>query len=71
MAIPREAQVRYMAIYEHARGRGYGGRILDALETEPEDVVPAKSCLMQVITSWNSTKNAVTTYLAMPKHYSA
>jgi predicted GNAT family N-acyltransferase len=31
---PDEAQVRYMAVDEHARGRGYGGRILKALEAE-------------------------------------
>jgi GNAT superfamily N-acetyltransferase len=59
-----------MAVDEHARGHGYGGRILDALEKlRPEAVVPAKSCLMRVITSWNSTKNAATTSLAMPKRY--
>src|SRR5438874_13697821 len=27
-------QVRFMAVEEHARGLGYGTRILDALETE-------------------------------------
>jgi ribosomal protein S18 acetylase RimI-like enzyme len=31
---PDEAQVRFMAVEEHARGCGYGTRILDALETE-------------------------------------
>jgi N-acetylglutamate synthase-like GNAT family acetyltransferase len=31
---PDEAQVRYMAVDEHARGRGHGGRILKALEAE-------------------------------------
>jgi predicted GNAT family N-acyltransferase len=31
---PDEAQVRYMAVDEDARGRGYGGRILRALEAE-------------------------------------
>ena len=31
---PDEAQVRYMAVNEDARGRGYGGRILKALEAE-------------------------------------
>ena len=29
-----EAQLRYMAVDEHARGCGYGGRILEALEAE-------------------------------------
>jgi GNAT superfamily N-acetyltransferase len=58
-----------MAVDEHARGRGYRGRILDALEAEARAVVPAKSCLMRVITLWNSTKNAATTSLAMPKRY--
>src|SRR5437867_12491521 len=28
------AQLRYMAVDEHARGCGYGGRILEALEAE-------------------------------------
>src|SRR5437762_7092168 len=31
---PGEAQVRYNAVDEHARGRGYGSRILEALEAE-------------------------------------
>jgi N-acetylglutamate synthase-like GNAT family acetyltransferase len=34
LTVSGEAQVRYMAVDEHARGRGYGGRILDALEAE-------------------------------------
>ncbi len=29
-----KAQLRYMAVDEHARGCGYGGRILEALEAE-------------------------------------
>ncbi len=29
-----EAQLRYMAVDERARGCGYGGRILEALEAE-------------------------------------
>jgi N-acetylglutamate synthase-like GNAT family acetyltransferase len=29
---PSEAQIRYMAVAENARGRGYGSRTLDALE---------------------------------------
>src|SRR5437660_5264599 len=32
LAAPGTAQVRYMAVEEHARGCGYGSRILDALE---------------------------------------
>jgi len=31
---PGEAQVRYMAVEENGRGRGYGSQILTALETE-------------------------------------
>ena len=31
---PDEAQVRFMAVDENARGRGYGSRILDGLEAE-------------------------------------
>ena len=31
---PGEAQVRYMAVAENARGCGYGSRTLDALEAE-------------------------------------
>jgi ribosomal protein S18 acetylase RimI-like enzyme len=31
---PNEAQVKYMAVDEDFRGRGYGGRILQALESE-------------------------------------
>ena len=31
---PGEAQVRYMAVVENARGCGYGSRILNALETK-------------------------------------
>ena len=31
---PDEAQVRYMAVDEDVRGRGYGGRILKALEAQ-------------------------------------
>ncbi len=34
LTVPGEAQVRYMAVDEHARARGYGGRILDTLEAE-------------------------------------
>ena len=34
---PGEAQVRYMAVDEHARGCGYGSRILDALEAEARE----------------------------------
>src|SRR6266700_2721804 len=34
LAAPGEAQVRYMAVDEHARGCGYGSRILEALEAE-------------------------------------
>jgi N-acetylglutamate synthase-like GNAT family acetyltransferase len=34
LTVSGEAQVRYMAVDEHARGRGYDGRILDALEAE-------------------------------------
>jgi len=69
LTAPGEAQVRYMAVDEHARGCGYGGRILKALEAEARGRVSAKSCLMRVITPWNSTESAVTTSLAMPKRY--
>jgi GNAT superfamily N-acetyltransferase len=31
---PGEAQIRYMAVVENARGCGYGSRILNALETK-------------------------------------
>jgi predicted GNAT family N-acyltransferase len=31
---PDEAQVRFMAVDENARGRGYGSRILQGLEAE-------------------------------------
>jgi N-acetylglutamate synthase-like GNAT family acetyltransferase len=31
---PDEAQVRFMAVDENARGRGYGRRILEGLEAE-------------------------------------
>ncbi len=31
---PDEAQVRFMAVDENARGRGYGSRILEGLEAE-------------------------------------
>ena len=31
---PDEAQVRFMAVHEDARGRGYGSRILEELEAE-------------------------------------
>ena len=31
---PDEAQVRFMAVHENARGRGYGSRILEGLEAE-------------------------------------
>jgi len=31
---PGEAQLRYMAVDEHARGCAYGGRILEALKAE-------------------------------------
>jgi predicted GNAT family N-acyltransferase len=31
---PEEAQVRFMAVDENARGRGYGRRILEGLEGE-------------------------------------
>ena len=31
---PDEAQVRFMAVHEDARGRGYGSRILEGLEAE-------------------------------------
>jgi ribosomal protein S18 acetylase RimI-like enzyme len=34
LTAPGEAQIRYMAVDEHVRGCGYGGRILDALEAE-------------------------------------
>jgi ribosomal protein S18 acetylase RimI-like enzyme len=34
LTAPGEAQVRYMAVDEHARGCGCGGRILEALEAE-------------------------------------
>jgi len=34
LTAPGEAQLRYMAVDEHARGCGYGGRILEALEAE-------------------------------------
>jgi N-acetylglutamate synthase-like GNAT family acetyltransferase len=34
LAAPGEAQVRYMAVEEHARGCGYGSRILEALEAD-------------------------------------
>ena len=35
LTAPGEAQLRYMAVDERARGCGYGGRILEALEAEP------------------------------------
>ena len=34
LTAPGEAHLRYMAVDEHARGCGYGGRILEALEAE-------------------------------------
>ena len=34
LTAPGEAQLRYMAVDERARGCGYGGRILEALEAE-------------------------------------
>jgi N-acetylglutamate synthase-like GNAT family acetyltransferase len=48
LTAPGEAQLRYMAVDEHARGCGYGGRILEALEAEargrsaPEIVLNAR-----------------------------
>ena len=70
LAAPGEAQVRYMAVDEHARGCRYGSLVsLTRWKLRPESVVSTKSCLMRVITLWPSTESAVTTSLAMPKRY--
>jgi predicted GNAT family N-acyltransferase len=53
---PDEAQVRYMAVDEHARGRGYGGRILKALEAEARPRKARKIVL-------NARENVVQFYL--------
>ena len=53
---PNEAQVRYMAVDEHARGRGYGGRILKALEAEARRRKARKIVL-------NARENVVQFYL--------
>src|SRR5437660_7061150 len=42
---PGEAQVRYMAVAENARGCGYGSRILDALEAEARAIGARKIVL--------------------------
>lgn len=68
LTVPGEAQARYMAVDEHARGRGYGGRVLDALEAEARGR-GARKIVLNARTSWSSTKNAATTSLAMPKRY--
>ena len=69
LTVPGEAQVRYMAVDEHARGRGYGGRVLDALEAEARGRCARKIVLDARNNVWSSTKNAATTSLAMPKRY--
>ena len=67
---PGEAQLRYMAVDEHARGCGYGGRILEALEAEARGRGARKIVLnARVIMLWHSTESAVTTSLVMPKRY--
>ena len=53
---PDEAQVRYMAVNEDARGRGYGGRILKALEAEARRRQARKIVL-------NARENVVQFYL--------
>jgi hypothetical protein len=58
-----------MAVDENARGRGYGSRILDTLEAEARGHRVRKIVLNARDTSWNSTRNAATKSLAMPKRY--
>ena len=62
LTAPGEAQLRYMAVDEHARGCGYGGRILEKKrwKLRPEAVVPPRSCLTRAITPLNSIANAAT-----------
>ena len=52
---PGEAQIRYMAVVENARGSGYGSRILDALEAEARATGARKIVL-------NARDNAVEFY---------
>jgi N-acetylglutamate synthase-like GNAT family acetyltransferase len=41
---PDEAQVRFMAVHEDARGRGYGSRILEGLEARRHVAALRSSC---------------------------
>ncbi len=52
---PGEAQVRYMAVEENGRGRGYGSQVLTALETEARRLGAGKIVL-------NARENAVEFY---------
>jgi N-acetylglutamate synthase-like GNAT family acetyltransferase len=47
---PDEAQVRFMAVDENARGRGYGSRILEGLKAEATRCGAQKGVLMPVTT---------------------
>jgi predicted GNAT family N-acyltransferase len=53
--VPGEAQVRYMAVVENARGCGYGSRILNALEAQARATGARKIVL-------NARDNAVEFY---------
>jgi len=61
LTAPGEAQVRYMAVEEGARGYGYGNRILDALEAEPRGRDARKIVLNARDNALNSIANAATT----------
>ena len=60
LTAPGEAHLRYMAVDEHARGCGYGGRILEALEAEARGRGAPGTGLTRAITPLNSFANAPT-----------
>src|SRR5438094_4533356 len=63
------AQLRYMAVDEHARAAATAVASLKRWKLKPEAMAPPRSYLTHAITPLNSIANAATAQLAMPRRY--